>query len=66
METIFICVKFKPFGEEVFVCASKTKKGIMKKLREEFPYIRGTIENNNLSSDKDNTFLFRVFSTELI
>ena len=58
---VLVAVKFKYLCEEQFVAIAKNEKDMMKKLRDMFPYLRGTIKNNNLASDKDNTWLLRVF-----
>ena len=58
---VLVAVKFKPFGSEEFVAIAKNEKDIMKKLRDEFPYLHGTIKDNNLASDKGNTWLLKVF-----
>ena len=57
---VFVILKFKPFGAEEYFGIAKTEKEVIKKIKEKFPYMRGTIKGGNLSSDKDGTYLFRV------
>ena len=57
---VYCAFKFKPFGEEQLVGIAKTQKGALAILKREFPHMRGKIENGNLTSDANNTYLLRV------
>ena len=62
---VYCALKFKPFAKEELVGIAKTQKGALKILKREFPYMRGTIESRNLTSDKDNTYLLAVKEVEV-
>ena len=55
---VYAAVKYKPFEEEQLVGIAKTKKGVMKILRREFPYMRGSLAENNLVSDNKMRFFY--------
>lgn len=65
MMKVYCAFKFKPFGREQLVGIAKTQKGALAILRREFPYMRGKIENKNLSSDANNTYLLDVWEMEV-
>ncbi len=56
---------FKPFEKEQLVGIAKTQKGALAILKREFPYMRGKIENGNLTSDANNTYLLDVREMEV-
>ena len=62
-----ICVmtKFKPMGVEEYVDIAKSPKEALSKFRKLFPSMRGKLEDNNLSSDVNNTYLLCVKEVEL-
>ena len=62
---IFILTKFKPLGVREFVDVAKTEKEAMSIFRNQFPYMRGTIKENNLTSDAANTYLLQVTPREI-
>ena len=62
---VYGAFKFVPLGAEELVGLAKTPKKAMQILKREFPFMRGTIEARNLSSDKDNTFLLDVRELEV-
>ncbi len=57
---VFVATKFVPFGTEQIVGIASSKEGALKILKREFPYMRGSIERNDLASDKCKTFLLAV------
>ena len=63
--TIFIATKFELFEKEEFCAAAKSENELMKKLRNEFPYLRGTLKDNNLATDNTKKTMLRVFEYEL-
>lgn len=62
---VYCAFKFKPMGDMILVGIGKTQKKALAILKREFPYMRGTIESDNLSSDKDNTFLLKIYEMEV-
>lgn len=62
---VYCAFKFKPFKEEQLVGIAKTQKGALAILRREFPYMRGKVENGNLTSDANNTYLLDVREIEV-
>lgn len=62
---VYCAFKFKPMGDMILVGIGKTQKKALAILKREFPYMRGTIELDNLSSDKDNTFLLKIYEMEV-
>ena len=60
MMKVYCAFKFKPFEKEQLVGIAKTQKGALSILKREFPYMRGKIENKNLTSDANNTYLLDV------
>ena len=62
---VYCAFKFKPFDKEELVGIAKTEEKALAILKREFPFMRGTIENENLSSDKNNTYLLAVRETEV-
>lgn len=62
---VYAAVKYKPFEEEQLVGIAKTKKGAMKILRREFPYMRGSLGKNNLVSDSEMSFLLGIKEFQL-
>ena len=57
---VYCAFKFVPFGNEELVGIAKTKKKALAILKREFPYMRGTVEEDNLSSDKNATYLLSI------
>lgn len=62
---VYCAFKFNPFENEQLVGIAKTQKGALAILKREFPYMRGKIENGNLTSDRDNTYLLNVQEMEV-
>ena len=62
---VYCAFKFKPLGDELLVGIAKTQKGALAILRREFPHMRGKIENGNLASDVNNTYLLDVREIEV-
>ncbi len=62
---VYCAFKFKPMEDMILVGIGKTQKKALAILKREFPYMRGTIELDNLSSDKDNTFLLKIYEMEV-
>ena len=65
MMKVHCAFKYKPFEEEQLVGIAKTQKGALEILKREFPYMRGKIENGNLTSDANNTYLLDVRELEV-
>lgn len=57
---VYCAFKFIPYCSDELVGIAKTEKKALAILKREFPFMRGTIERGDLSSDKDNTYLLRV------
>lgn len=57
---VYVMTKFKPFEDEIFVGVKKTKKEAFQALREIFPFMRGSIEIGNLTSDTYPTWLLSI------
>lgn len=57
---VYCAFKFKPFAADELVGVAKTEKKALAILKREFPFMRGTIERGDLSSDKDDTYLLRI------
>ena len=62
---VYCAFKFKPFETEQLVGIAKTQKGALAILKREFPYMRGKLENKNLTSDANNTYLLDVRDVEV-
>lgn len=62
---VYCAFKFKPLGKEELVGIAKTQKGALAILKREFPHMRGKIENKNLTSDANNTYLLDVWEIEV-
>lgn len=62
---VYCAFKFKPFEKEQLVGIAKTQKGALAILKREFPYMRGKIENVNLVSDANHTYLLDVREMEV-
>lgn len=62
---VYVMTKYKPLGVEEFVDVKKTQKEALKAFRVLFPHMRGSLEDNNLSSDAENTYLLSVKEIEL-
>lgn len=62
---VYCAFKFKPFNEQQLVGIAKTQKGALAILKRKFPYMRGKIENGNLTSDINNTYLLDVREIEV-
>ncbi len=62
---VYVMTKFKPLGVEEYVGVKKSQKEALKAFREIFPYMRGRIEDNSLSSDANNTFLLAIREEEV-
>ena len=60
MMKVYCTFEFKPFEKEQLVGIAKTQKGALAILKRKFPYMRGNIENGNLTSDANNTYLLDV------
>ena len=65
MMKVYCAFKFKPLEKEQLIGIAKTQKGALKILKREFPYMRGKIENRNLTSDTNNTYLLDVREMEV-
>lgn len=65
MMKVYCVFKFKPFEDERLVGIAKSQKGALAILKREFPYMRGKIENGNLTSDANNTYLLDVREIEV-
>ena len=63
--TVYCAFKFEPMKAEELVGIASTQKGALTMLKKKFPYMRGTVENGNLSSDKNNTYLLIVKEMEV-
>ena len=62
---VYVMTKFVPFGAEQFVDVKKSKKEALKTFRELFPNMRGDPDKNNMSSDKNDTYLLRIIEKDL-
>lgn len=62
---VYVMTKFKALGLEEFVDIAKSEKEAISKFRAIFPHMRGTVKENNLSSDASNTYLLRVIEKEM-
>lgn len=62
-----VCVmtKFKPFEKEEYVGVKKSQEEALKAFREMFPHMRGNVEDNSLSSDKNNTYFLAIHEEEI-
>lgn len=65
MMKVYCAFKFKPFEKEQLAGIAKTQRGALAILKREFPYMRGKIENENLTSDANNTYLLDVREMEV-
>ena len=65
MMKVYCAFKFKPFERQELIGIAKTQEGALKILKRKFPYMRGTIEAENLTSDKNNTYLLEIRGIEV-
>lgn len=65
MLKVYCAFKFKSFEKEQLIGVSKTQKGALAILKRDFPNMRGKIENRNLTSDANNTYLLDVREIEV-
>ena len=65
MMKVYCAFKFSPFKSGQLVGIAKTQKGALEILRREVPHMRGKIENKNLTSDANNTYLLDVREMEV-
>lgn len=62
---VFVAIKYKPFCDVEYVGVASSQKKALEILKKHFPYMRGSISNKNLSSDKNNTYLLSVIEEEI-
>lgn len=63
--TVYCAFRFKPFEAEELVGIAKTEKTALAILRREYPCMRGSIQEQNLTSDRNNTYLLSVRKIEV-
>ena len=62
---VYVMTKYKPFGVEQYVGVKKTEKEAVEAFREMFPHMRGTVKDNNMSSDAHNTYVLSIKEVNL-
>lgn len=60
---IYVMLKYRPFGNEVYIGIKKNRKEAEKCLRQLFPHMR--VMNDTLVSDTNGTYVLEVREEEI-